>query len=249
MKLEGTIEQFPLRELIEMVFYSSVTGVISIYGARGCGQIFFRDGQPYHADYGDLNGLAAVGAMFEELSAKFSFVSDTTCDDETLWGDPLDLVDQAERLAARWRVLRPHITSLAMVPRRLFSPEAVHYRVDPAHWSYFLAIDGQHTLEELATLLNCEPIDLCEAVVQLCKDGLIELRRSSVIVPKAEGPPATVPLSNHGGLFDRLLGALPSVTPPRAEGGTNADAPQAQRAAGSLVHSQKEEAILRLLRG
>ena len=49
MQLDGNLNKFPLRELIEMVVYSSVTGVLELRAGTDIGQIFFRDGQPYHA--------------------------------------------------------------------------------------------------------------------------------------------------------------------------------------------------------
>lgn len=249
MKLEGSLEKFPLRELIEMTFYSSVTGVITVYGAKGSGQIFFRDGMPVHADYGAWTGMDAVAAIFEETKAKFSFVSDTTCEEESLWGDPLDMADQAERLAQRWLRVRPYVPNLSLAPRHLKPLEQARFEINPAHLTLFNAIDGQRTLQELAQSLNYETIDLCEAIVQLCVDNLVELRRTNPIIAKEDSPPLAVPLPPRGGgLLDRLLNNLTTVAPPSAHPpstGANAAAP----AASPTPRPREEEAILRLLRG
>jgi hypothetical protein len=71
VQLDGTLEKFPLRELIEMVVYSSVTGVLELAVGDGIGRLFFRDGRPYHAVAGEQVGADAVAAMFEERDAPF----------------------------------------------------------------------------------------------------------------------------------------------------------------------------------
>ena len=75
MQLDGTLDKFPLRELIEMIVYSSVTGVLETHAGHDVGRIFFRDGRPYHAVAGEWRGVDAIGAMFEERSAPFRFVA------------------------------------------------------------------------------------------------------------------------------------------------------------------------------
>ena len=60
MQLDGNLDKFPLRELIEMVVYSSVTGVLELRAGGDIGRLFFRDGQPYHASAGERVGIGAV---------------------------------------------------------------------------------------------------------------------------------------------------------------------------------------------
>src|SRR4051812_38330702 len=88
VQLDGNLDKFPLRELIEMVVYSSVTGVLELRTGTDIGRIFFRDGQPYHASAGELAGLNAVAVLFEERDSPFRFVADLVSDQATLWLDP-----------------------------------------------------------------------------------------------------------------------------------------------------------------
>src|SRR5215210_7103856 len=87
VQLDGNLDKFPLRELIEMVVYSSVTGVLELRTGTDIGRIFFRDGQPYHASAGELVGLEAVAALFEERDSPFRFVADQITNAGTLWLD------------------------------------------------------------------------------------------------------------------------------------------------------------------
>lgn len=223
MKLEGSLEMFPLRELIEMTVYSSVTGSLNIYSAQGDGHIFFRDGQPYHAIYNTkTTGIAAVVAMFEMLQATFTFVADAVADEETLTSDPLDLVENAERMADRWQRLRPDIPDLSIVPHLLCSQERARFNISPAHWSIFTAIDGQKSLETIIQSLNMEPVEVCEAIVQMKSDHLIELKQSNRFINECmvETTPTTPtghPRAAGAGVFDRLLGNSASVKTRHAE--------------------------------
>lgn len=253
MNLEGPLQQFPLTELIEMIAYSSVTGVLSIFSAADCGQIYCRDGRPYHATHNDLTGLDAVSSTFESAATTFSFVDNVTCEEESLWGDPFELADQARRLAIRWREVRSLISSLNLIPRKLVSLEQAHSHISPTQREYFAAIDGQHTIAELTKILACEAIDLCEAVAQMHEDGLLELRTPNPIVAKNDPPPIAISSShndNRGGLFDKLLATLPAQKPAAPPKPTTKPTEPEPPTNGhpSAAHSNSEDDIFRLLK-
>lgn len=251
MKLEGTFTTFPLRELIEMTVYSSVTGVLNIFWQSGDGHIYFRDGQPYHA-FADasghaVSGLEAVGTFFGQANARFAFVSDTQSDEESLWGDPLDLVDNAERLAARWRTIRKLVPGLHMVPvRRAGSDD--RYAISPEHRPIYEALDGQHTLEDLARVLNLEPIELCEAVAQIIDVGLVELQHANPVLARNEIPAMLPRTGVRAGVLERLLASIPAMTspPPSSRATVPAGSLPAE---GGKQRPAEEDAILRVLRG
>src|SRR5690242_3736289 len=108
MQLEGTLGLFPLTELMAMILSSSVTGVLEI-GECVEGQIFCRDGCPYHAIAGKLVGLDAVNLMFETDNKPFRFIAGVTCPMQTIYLDPWDLITSAERQAQMWAQVRAHI--------------------------------------------------------------------------------------------------------------------------------------------
>ncbi|NTW02083.1 MAG: DUF4388 domain-containing protein [Oscillochloris sp.] len=198
MKLEGTLDTFPLRELIDMITYSSVTGALNIYAEQGCGHLYFRDGSLYHCEYMSSNGTDALAELLEVRQANFSFVGDSTSDQETLWGDIAYHVQVAERLANRWRNIRCTIPSLNLVPVLLVPFESALRRVGPAHHQVLDRIDGQHSLKMIANDLSWAEIDVADAVAQMFRDSLVELRdQEQAVDVQSPDPPRT-------GLFDRL---------------------------------------------
>jgi hypothetical protein len=253
VKLEGTLALFPLGELIEMVVYSSVTGVLNIYGCTGApGSLYFRDGVLYHVERAASEGIPALAELFELTQANFAFVSDVTSERESLWGALNQHLQTAERLAGRWRQLRAYIPNLELIPLLLVASEAALRRIGPAHQAVFKAIDGQSNLRQIALGLGWAEIDVAEAIVQMSVDGLIDLR-SPQPPPAAEPAEPVAPTPRAGGgFFDRMR----ARTPPRAQPGA---VPQTEPITEPLPseplqsepldpHAQ-DELILKLLRG
>lgn len=236
VKLEGSLATFPLRELIDMVTFSSVTGVLNIYESGKAGHLFFRDGALYHAERGAARGIDALAELLAVDEAFFSFVSDIVAEDESLWGAPHYFLQSAERAANRWRQIRPYVPDLERTPRLLVAPEWIERHVNPAHHPLLALVDGRLTLRDIAARLSWAAIDVAEIAAQLLLDGVIELTSAS---PE---PPDPAPPARQSGLFDRLLASdtASPASPPKAP-------PPADPRPRS--HQSVEDSILRLLRG
>lgn len=234
MKLEGSLETFPLRELIDMGIYSSVIGVLNIYSAGETGRLYFRDGSLYHAERGTACGIEALAQLLELRSADFSFVSDVVSSASTLDGHLHHFLQTAERLATRWRQIRPYVPTMDLVPRLLLGPEAAQRRTSPANHAVLSAIDGQATLRQLAVTCGWAEIDLAESVVQLCLDGVAELQPPHTREEREEHP--LEQQSRSAGLFDRI----------RAQSATSRH--EEWRAAEQAPRLAPEDLILRVLR-
>jgi hypothetical protein len=191
VQLDGNLNKFPLRELIEMVVYSSVTGVLELRAGADIGQIFFRDGQPYHAVAGQRTGMDAVAAMFEERDSPFRFVADRESEQATLWIDPWELIERGEAQASQWKRIRGLIPNLECVPVLRGAPAANQIHIREAVWPLLSAVDGRRNVVEIATHLNLVLLDACVALADLVEQGLIDIRHS-VATPTSTlfAPPA-----------------------------------------------------------
>ena len=201
MQLEGTLDKFPLRELIEMVTYSSVTGVLEVQLGAEVGQIFFNDGRPYHALVGLHTGLDATAAMFEVHAAPFRFVADKEHVDSTLWQDSWEIIERSEELSSKWLAIRARIPSMASVPQLYDEPAIGQIQISDTTWPVLAGIDGVRTVEQIAEYLNLVLLDCCLALVALLDRGLITLQ-----VPKPQIQPPQL----------KLPVATPQATPARA---------------------------------
>jgi hypothetical protein len=237
VKLEGSLDTFPLRELIDMVVYSSVTGVLNIYGEGEAGRLYFRENGLYHAARGQATGSDALAELFELSRAHFSFVAGVVVEEESLSGPLAMHLQTAERLAIRWRVVRRYVPRLELVPKLLVLRDTAWRRVNPAYHPALMAIDGQRDLQQIAALLSWSEIDLAEAAAQMSVDGVIELRsqRETLGLPVV----SEESVSSGEGVFDRILARTHSRQPESESRAQSAARP----------HSSGEELILRMLRG
>lgn len=239
MKLEGTLQTFTLRELIDMVIYSSVTGVLNLYDAGEIGHIYFRDGHIYHVELYSLRGIDALAALLElPPAAKFAFVSDTIVDEESIWGDPEFHLQSAERTAVRWRHVRPLVRSLTLVPRLLLAHEVAMNRAGPSYQPLLAVVDGRLSLHQIAARLSWAELDTAEAAARLRKDGVLELAEADD--PGDSPSSSDEPLRrSDGSLFDRLRARVGRAAPQESNAARPTEAP---------ARGGNEELILQILR-
>jgi hypothetical protein len=220
VQLEGTLDKFPLRELIEMVTYSSVTGVLEVRAGAEIGQIFFRDGRPYHAIAGQATGINATAAIFEERDAPFRFVADQDTAESTLWQDTWEIIERSEEQARKWLGVRERIPTMEYVPALCDTPAIGQVQISEAAWPVLAAIDGQRTVEQIAEYLNLVLLDCCLALVFLIDRGLImvqpprqQFKKPTInrlaaeqATPQAKAPDANSTNSGaSNGFLERLL--------------------------------------------
>jgi hypothetical protein len=212
VQLDGNLNKFPLRELIEMVVYSSVTGVLELRAGAEIGQIFFRDGQPYHAAAGERAGMDAITAMFEERDSPFRFVADREAEESTLWIDPWELIERGEAQAGQWVRVRTLIPNLECVPALRGNPATNQIHISETVWPVLAAVDGQRNVVEIAAYLNLVLLDTCVALADLTEQGLIEIRRTLAM-------PASTLFAPPGSARPQNAPAQPSEAAPRSTPG------------------------------
>jgi Domain of unknown function (DUF4388) len=208
VQLEGTLTKFPLRELIEMIVYSSVAGVLELRIGDRVARLFFDDGRPYHADVGDCTGFDAVCRMFEERDAMFRFVAGPVAGDETLWLDPWELIERAQRQAELWLSVRPRIPNLAWIPALRSAAGADHIHINETTWPVLAAVDGRRSVAEIADDLGFAPIDVCVALLNLLDQGLVTMMPARLAPLDPRSPPsqpAAESTRSGPGFFDRML--------------------------------------------
>ena len=208
MQLDGTLSKFPLRELIEMIVYSSVAGVLELRVGDEVGQLFFNDGRPYHAVVGETTGFDAVCRMFEVPDAMFRFIAGPVASEENLWVDPWEMIERAHRQAELWATVRPRIPNLAWIPALRTASGADHIHINETTWPVLAAVDGRRSVAEIADDLGFAPLDVCVALVNLLDQSLITMMPARLAPLGARSLPsqANAESSRSGpGFLDRML--------------------------------------------
>jgi hypothetical protein len=204
VQLEGSLDQFPLRELIEMAVYSSVSGVLEVQVGPDAGRIFFRDGLPQHAELSGLHGVDAIGRMFAERNARFRFVADSTPVTPTLWMDPWEIIELAEHQAQTWSTVRDYVPVPQMVPILQNPRSAAASLAGEDIRPLLAAIDGRRTILDIAHDLSIAPIDVCVDIARLVQQRIITLAAPQQSTTEAAEAPIRE-VEKRDGFFERLI--------------------------------------------
>lgn len=206
VELEGTIGTFSLRELVEMVVYSSVTGVLEVGDGDSAGRLFFRDGLPYDAICNELGGFDAAALLFNSDGMPFRFLAGHTSANETLWMDPWELIERGEERARQWAYLQPYIPSVEWVPSLRTTAASDHVHISETAWPMLSVVDGQRSVVEIAEHLDLALVDVCHALAKLVEQKLLMLHPPAPALLELKLPRASLaPVPEEGGFFERLI--------------------------------------------
>lgn len=225
MELTGTLDTFPLRELLELMQDSSICALLHIEGSRGSGVIGANDGLICHAEYADQTGHEALWLLFEEPAAHFTVRADKhMVVPQTLIGDATMLSDEGEDRAKQWRDIRPRVPSPQLVPviNGAINPAILQDSLDR---TVFGAIDGSRSVAELVAPTGLALLDVSRSLARLVHAGMISLK-SIPVAPIQSAPVVTPPneatarpiVESTGGLFRRPLNVAPAAEAPPTTG-------------------------------
>jgi hypothetical protein len=179
MALQGSLSELPLPDVIQLVSVSGKTGAFKIRGESGTGRIYLRDGQIVDASIGRLRGDSAVYEMAIWTDGDFIFNAGEESDHITIHLSNASLMMEAARRLDEWRVLSRKIPSLDLVP--YFPPHeqgAEQITLSPQEWILITRVDGQLTIEEIASELRWSAFDVSKLLFGLITTGLVALGRT-----------------------------------------------------------------------
>lgn len=173
----GTLGLFSLVDLFQLLAASKRTGRLTVQHPVARARIYFDRGQLVHAEFGDLDGPAAVDALFADERGAFAFTAGlpaprVTVDisTEAIVLDALRRLDEARRDDPSL----PHVDRDA-VP--FGSPDGAD-RVEPTEFERRLltAVNGHWTVGRIARELEADEDDTRRAIARLVQVGMLRLR-------------------------------------------------------------------------
>lgn len=176
--MTGTLGLFSLVDLFQLLAGSARTGRLSIAHPRGRARVYFERGLVAHAEFGELEGEAAVYALFGDERGSFEFVVGVPPPRSSVATATENLVLEAlRRLDERHKA--------APVPDVEVSREAVPYVPRDAQrdltfgddeLNVLAAVNGQRTVARVADVVGL-PLERTQRVVgRLVTVGALQLR-------------------------------------------------------------------------
>src|SRR6476469_3245706 len=194
MALEGTLKDFPLPDIIQLLGLSRKTGAVDITGSdgSGAGRLFFQGGKVVSAALNGLPPLEAAFHFFTFPGGSFRFAEgeqpDPTLPPITISNEYL--IMEGIRRADEWAALRDRVPSLDLPLGLVADPVAVNRDINlkPDEWRVLTMINGRDTIRQIAQRSQFGDFKTAEIVYHLLTVGLVEALKA----PPPPPPPAPV---------------------------------------------------------
>ena len=178
MPLQGTIDSFPLADVLSLLNSSSRLGRLTVRGDRHTGWIEVAGGFLNAAEIEGKASFEPRGALFELLRCtggdfEFLALDKVELSDATVEGASLaDCLEESELRLKRWEEIEQVLPSTAHrieLVRQLPSDEIV---VDALLWSLLVAVQGSSAVCDVVERVRADELDVCAALTLLVADGL-----------------------------------------------------------------------------
>jgi hypothetical protein len=185
MSFQGSIQELPVPDIIQLVSVSAKTGMFTLIRGAERGYIYLKSGQMVHARVGDLTGEEAIYALAIWNTGDFQFTPNEQPDTATIERSNTSLLMEAARRLDEWKVLSRKIPGMEYVPRFIKRDVAEPVTLSPVEWNLVIAMDGKKSLAEIARVMGTSAFDAAKVVYGLITSGLVEMR------PRDAGRPAS----------------------------------------------------------
>ena len=189
MALQGTIDSFPLTDVLTLLSTSKKSGRLALDGDRGSAALWITDGEVIGGDMAGGAGATAASLLFEMLRfGEASFVFDDAPagvePQQSVEATPLgDAMAQASALLVEWDDILAVVPSLA---HRVVLVEELpedSVTLDAASWSLVLAAASNPVVAVIGDALGLDEFGACSAGASLAERGLATIEEPVAFEP------------------------------------------------------------------
>ncbi len=181
MPLQGTIDSFPLADVLSLLNSSSRLGRLTVRGDRHSGWVEVAGGFLNAAEIDEKSSLDPRNALFELLrctGGEFEFLALSEVELSAATVEPSSLADclqESELRLKRWQEIEQVLPSTAhrieLLPQ-LPSKEIV---VDALLWSLLVAVQGSSAVCDVVDRLQTDELEVCAALALMVGEGLAKV--------------------------------------------------------------------------
>ncbi|HET7080657.1 MAG TPA: DUF4388 domain-containing protein [Chloroflexia bacterium] len=180
MALEGTLKDFPLPDIIQLLSLSRKTGAVEIMGSDGfgSGRLYFHQGKVVSAALEDMAPLDAAYSFFTFPGGNFRFYENElpAADAQPITISNEFLIMEGIRRADEWQKLRDRVPSLDLVLGLVADPVAGNRDINlkPDEWRVLTMINGRDSVRQIARRTSFGDFKTARIIYHLLSAGLIE---------------------------------------------------------------------------
>jgi hypothetical protein len=218
MSFQGSIQELPVPDIIQLVSVSGKTGMFMLMRGTERGYIYLRNGKIVHAEMGAIRGEEAVYALAIWSSGDFQFTPGKETDATTIDKTNTSLLMEAARRLDEWKVLSRKIPGVDYIPMLKPRDMGEAVTLSPPEWNLVIRIDGRKTVEELARATDSNSFDTAKVLYGLVTADLIDMRSREAAAARSEAA--------KGSTLETGPAAVPAApafrpAPPPPSGGTS----------------------------
>ena len=222
MSFQGSLNELPLADIVQLVAVSGKTGMFSMTRASEKGYVYLQNGQITHAKVGDIEGDDAIYALALWNQGTFQFSPGVESDAHSITRSNTNLLLEAARRSDEWKILSRKIPATDSVPV-LVARDGMTGPVTltPLEWRVVTKTDGQRSIEDIARGLRLSSFDVAKTLYGLVTAELVEISKgrggagaiaATRPAPGTSAPPPMPPatgqsipnVSTHSGAFQAL---------------------------------------------
>lgn len=179
MRLDGTLEDYPLSDIFQLIFMGNRSGTLIVFSHGDEGKIIFGDNLVRFGKTGEFCGLKAAREILSWKSGKF--ILDT--EDKTELGDEerieLPVQQFILELSTEMDECADLMSRVGGLERKLIlahvAPKAKPITLSPVEWQVVVHMGDAPTVRQLKSRLALEERDLLRVIVDLCDRGLLSI--------------------------------------------------------------------------
>jgi hypothetical protein len=183
MAFQGSLEELPLPDVIQLVAASGKTGRFLMDGRLGAGQIVLREGQIIHAECGALRGEEAFYELATWQEGSFRFEQVAEAGEGSIEKSNTNLLMAAAQRIDEWKVLVSRVPSTRMVPVFREDGGKTPISLTPREWQVIRKIDEARSIDEISSELRLSPFEVSKTIYGLITSGLVELKDDLARLP------------------------------------------------------------------
>jgi hypothetical protein len=184
MSFQGSLNELPLADIVQLVAVSGKTGMFSMTRASEKGYVYLQNGQITHAKVGDVEGDDAIYALALWNQGSFQFSPGVESDAHTITRSNTNLLLEAARRSDEWKILSRKIPATDSVPV-LVARDGMTGPVTltPLEWRVVTKTDGQRSIEDIARGLKLSSFDVAKTLYGLVTAELVEISKARAGAP------------------------------------------------------------------
>ncbi len=205
MALEGSLEDFELTDVFQLIQLGAKDGSLRIQTPSDVGVVYFKDGMVVHAKTNNLIGEQAIDSILQWRKGRFVFRPGEETLEKTVELPIQQVILDAARRIDELNKIQRLIPSFDMVPKIVEVPDVGIEKINlrPEEWKVLAFVDGTISIKQISERVKLSEFETGRILYGLISSGLVKLVQEKLEEKqKAEpSPPGSDEDDKKGGIF------------------------------------------------